>query len=142
MNPRKRRAIARAIMAGIPAGELTSERLTAFLRAEQNNLNICDAEVNTILAENAANTNTSSATKTNTANVNNTVTTTVNEPNVEDTKATTATKTKKNKLPAALQQTFSMKNTKAQLVKAAERLGVEIKSGMTKAKILSLIQSV
>jgi len=137
MNPRKRRTIARAIMAGIPSSELNSDTIRAFLEAEKNKLNICDAEVNTILEENntvAPNIDETPAT--------NEEPTTVIENNVVEVIDVTSNITDDNKLPAGLQVSFSMKNTKSQLLKAAKGLGLNVKSNMTKAKILNLIESV
>ncbi|MAF25217.1 hypothetical protein CL634_06545, partial [bacterium] len=51
MNPRKRRTIARAIMAGISPSELNSTTIKAFLEAERSNLDICTADINSILEE-------------------------------------------------------------------------------------------
>ena len=117
MNPRKRRAIARAITAGIPADELTSERLAVFLEKERLNLNLTDAEIVEISGV-----------------------TDQTKP-TEDTNSAPKKKNTKKKIPNALRVTYSMKNTKSQLLKAAKKLGIEVNTNMNKSAILELINA-
>ena len=158
MNPRRRRGIARAIMAGIPPAELTSEKLVAFLKNEDNNLNIEQSEIDTILTETAHDIivtdqpvsitspemdipptsdafETTSDVPTQSTSQEDTVKAETVDPKTSDVEKTV-------KLPAGLQMTYSMDNSKTQLTNAAKKLGLKVKPGMNKAKILALIQSV
>jgi hypothetical protein len=143
MNPRKRRTIARAIMAGISPSELSSTTIKAFLEAERNNLDICTSDIDSILEEDnpveAAAEVVNAAITTNedsTVIIEDNVTSEAN--NINDSEANDSS----NSLPMGLQIKLSMKNTKTQLLKTAKDLGLEVKPNMAKAKIFSLIESV
>ena len=144
MNPRKRRTIARAIMAGISPSELNSTTIKAFLEAERNNLDICTADINSILEkeDNPVVPDPEVVNVTTTTNENSTII--VEDDVINETNDTNVDEENNNNsvLPAGLQIKFSMKNTKTQLLKAAKNLGLEVKSNMTKANVLNLIESV
>ena len=130
MNPRRRRNIARAILAGIPADQLNTETIRSFLENENNGLELTEHEKKTVLVNSPKSTNTETVlTNSATNEVDNLLT----EPNTKV--ATKETKT------AGLKATFSLKNSKAELITAAEKLNLKFKKSFSKAKLLELINN-
>ena len=129
MNPRKRRAIASMLLAGIKGEDITTTSLREFI---QNNGKIIPKPPETkIIEENpvAIEQEKPKTTKKKDSNVG------VVEKKKKKKKAQ-----KKN--PSALKMRFSMKNTKAELLEAANGMGITTKSSMNKQVILSLINDI
>jgi len=135
MNPRKRRTIARALMSGIPSNKLNNETIRAFLNREKSNLNINDDEIaefsdtQTPVVEAIASTITTNTTEDSDLISAFEEIVQINEPEVE------------NSAPIALKVRFSLKNTKKELLAAANNLGLEFKNSFSKSKLLELINN-
>jgi len=135
MNPRKRRTIARALMSGIPSNKLNNETIRAFLNREKSNLNINDDEIaefsdtQTPVVEAMASTITTNTTEDSDLISAFEEIVQINEPEVE------------NSAPIALKVRFSLKNTKKELLAAANNLGLEFKNSFSKSKLLELINN-
>tara|TARA_Y100001972_G_C7525652_1_gene265016 strand:+ start:259 stop:654 length:396 start_codon:yes stop_codon:yes gene_type:complete len=129
MNPRKRRAIARMLAAGIKGNDINNDSLRDFVKS---NGNIAESkEVIVDIAEPEVVTSNTQTTK---------LEETVEENTVITKKKKTKKKAKKVSQPA-LKMRFSMKNTKNELLTAAKKLGIDTKSSMNKQTILNLINT-
>ena len=121
MNPRRRKAIARAIVSGMNRRDLNVASFKDFLKKENitvtveiNDDKIVEEEV---LVEEA-----------------------IEEETIEE--EVLVEEIVEVSPPAALKVLHSMKNTKTELLAAAKSLGIETKSNMNKKTILDLIESV
>ena len=111
MNPRKRRAITRAILAGIPKSKLNSESIRKFLarEKEKGSLNLTEQCIEDILFPKGF----------------------INRP-IETKKIVEVTE-------EASEFTFTIQNTKSELQKECDRRGIEYKKNFSKSKLLELI---
>lgn len=138
MNPRKRRAIARAIMAGIPKNKLNSANIRTFLQREKSigNLKLTEEHIQDILFPrgiinkpiNSGTTEVENIEENNTETLNLETTTTeeVVEVNVEANN---------------LETEYSMRNKRSELTDVLDTLNVEYKKSFSKSKLLELINN-
>ena len=136
MNPRRRRAIARAILAGIPRSKLNSENIKKFLAREKakGRLDLGPDSIEDILfpggfvnkpiaEENTKEVETVVEDEQADADVDNVET--------EQTEQKTETE----------EVSYSLENTKSELQARADELGLEYKKSLSKSKLLELINN-
>lgn len=133
MNPRKRRAIARAIVAGIPKSKLNSENIRKFLKREKEKgrLNLTAENIEDIIFPNGFVNKPVSETRT---------VEEVQEEVQEDLEVAEVTVETEN-VETEDQEELSLDNTKAELQAAAENLGISFKKSFSKSKLLELINN-
>lgn len=133
MNPRKRRAIARAIVAGIPKSKLNSENIRKFLKREKEKgrLNLTAENIEDIIFPNGFVNKPVSETRT-VEEVQEEV-----QEDLEVAEVTVETEDVETEDPEEL----SLDNTKAELQAAAENLGISFKKSFSKSKLLELINN-
>lgn len=133
MNPRKRRAIARAIVAGIPKSKLNSENIRKFLKREKEKgrLNLTAENIEDIIFPNGFVNKPVSETRT---------VEEVQEEVQEDLEVAEVT-VETEDVETEDQEELSLDNTKAELQAAAENLGISFKKSFSKSKLLELINN-
>lgn len=135
MNPRKRRAIARAIVAGIPKNKLNSENIRKFLNREKEKgrLDLSEENIQDILFPKGY------VNKPVTSNVTVVEETVTEEIIVEEEEAVEEVTTEMHE--EAEDQELSLDNSKAELQAAAKDLGISFKKSFSKSKLLELINN-
>ena len=135
MNPRKRRAITRAILAGIPKSKLNSESIRKFLarEKEKGSLNLTEQCIEDILFPKGfinrpieTKKIVDKATQIKIKEVSKKIVEVIEETEVEVTEE-------------ASEFTFTIQNTKSELQKECDRRGIEYKKNFSKSKLLELI---
>ena len=131
MNPRKRRAIARAIVAGIPKSKLNSENIRKFLKREKEKgrLNLTAENIEDIIFPNGFVNKPVSETRT------------VEEVQEEVQEVQEDLEVAEVTVETEDQEELSLDNTKAELQAAAENLGISFKKSFSKSKLLELINN-
>ena len=127
MNPRKRRMIRRAILAGIPAKKLTPENILRFLQRERDKgrMDLTDDHIQDILFPNGL----------------------LNKPKVEETEERETSETETTETLTDSEETtdttvgLSLDNTKLELQEAADSLNISYKKSFSKSKLLELINN-
>ena len=138
MNPRKRRAISRAIMAGMPKSKLNSENIRKFLlrEKEKGSLNLTEDCINDILfPKGFLNKPTKNIIKEEVEEVE--TNDVVNTTSTDDVEVEEADIDDENEETTFVN--FSTQNSKAELQRECDRLEVEYKKGFSKSKLLELI---
>jgi|9_EtaG_2_1085328.scaffolds.fasta_scaffold31588_2 hypothetical protein len=142
MNPRKRRAIARAILAGIPKNKLNSTNIKLFLQREKSsgNLNLTEEHIQDILFPGGI---VNKPTNRGTTEVRKIEEITTETPEME---------TPEMETPEVVSETvvenndnqeieYSMRNKRSELTDVLDVLNVEYKKSFSKSKLLDLINS-
>lgn len=136
MNPRRRRAIARAILAGIPKSKLNSENIRKFLAREKakGRLDLGPDSIEDILFPSGL--------------VNKPITEesvkeveTVVEAEQVDTDIDTIEIEESEQKTETEEVSYSLENTKSELQARADELGLEYKKSLSKSKLLELINN-
>ena len=140
MNPRRRRAIARAVLAGIPKSKLNSNNIRKFLQREKakGRLDLTEESIQDILFPNGMvnrplDTLNAAEPETveeehETDEVEPEVVTVEDTNNAEDT-------------TEEAKATYTLENTKSELQARADELGLDYKKSLSKSKLLELINN-
>ena len=129
MNPRKRRAITRAVIAGIPKSKLNSDNIRKFLirEKERGSLKLTEECIEDILFPKGF--------------INKPIETKqVELETIVEAVSTEVELTDEDEI-SIVEETvkFSIQNTKAELISECDRLNIEYKKSFSKSKLLKLI---
>ena len=139
MNPRKRRMIRRAILAGIPKSKLTPENIVKFLEREKEKgrIDLTEENIQDILFPRGFVNKPISTTSTEDV----TQVTEATEPASEETKEVEEPETIIPEEMSSENSELSLDNTKAELQEVADSLNISYKKSFSKSKLLELINN-
>ena len=138
MNPRRRRAIARAILAGIPRSKLNSENIRKFLAREKakGRLDLGPESIEDILFPSGF------VNKPIAEESTEEVTVEVEQIDADtDIVETEGTEEEIEEEIETEEVSYSLENTKSELQARANELGLEYKKSLSKSKLLELINN-
>ena len=142
MNPRKRRAIARAVLAGIPKSKLNSDNIRKFLLREKTSgrLDLTEENIQDILFPNGTlNKPIKNIVETKEETVEPDVVENIVEETVVEEVSELVTTIDEPNTNTVEEVTYSLDNTKSELQARADELGLEYKKSLSKSKLLELI---
>lgn len=142
MNPRKRRAIARAVLAGIPKSKLNSDNIRKFLLREKTSgrLDLTEENIQDILFPNGTlNKPIKNIVETKEETVEPDVMENIVEETVVEEVSELVTTIDEPNTNTVEEVTYSLDNTKSELQARADELGLEYKKSLSKSKLLELI---
>lgn len=150
MNPRRRRTIVRAILAGLPAGKLNSSSIRKFLEREKlrGMLKLTSEDIDWILSDKANPSTTTQNSKVE-ESASESRTENIEAEEVEAAEDTIVENVENEEVDVENEEenveeslvTYSLDNTKSELQTVAENLGISFKKSFSKSKLLELINN-
>ena len=147
MNPRKRRAIARAVLAGIPKSKLNSNNIRKFLLREKakGRLNLTEENIQDIIFPNGMVNRPlgigASVSAEDKLEVHEDEATTVTDEDINDDIADDNITEEVSEAYTDVETVYTLNNSKTELQARADELGIEYKKSLSKSKLLELINN-